>query len=116
LLDVDDPVFPAQRLKKSPECLGIFQRPGCAAETELVSAIGTLESLEKLATKDLLQNPKRKKEAVPRSHPMTAIGCEATDRHETVEMGMEQQVLAPTVQDSEESDLCTEVLRIGRYF
>jgi hypothetical protein len=31
-------------------------------------------------------------------------------------MWMEQQVLAPTVQDSEESDLCTEVLRIGRYF
>jgi hypothetical protein len=29
---------------------------------------------------------------------------------------MEQQVLAPTVQDGEESDLCTEVFRIGRYF
>ena len=47
---------------------------------------------------------------------MTAIGCQATDRHETVEMWMEQQVLAPTVQDGEESDLCAKVLGIGRYF
>jgi len=31
LLGIDDPVFLTQRLKKSPECLGIFQRPGCAA-------------------------------------------------------------------------------------
>jgi hypothetical protein len=89
LLDIDDPVFPAQRLKKSPESLGIFQRPGGAAETQLVSAIGTLQSVEKLAPKDPLQNTEWKKEAVPRSHPMTAIGCQATDWHETVEMGME---------------------------
>ena len=42
LFDIDDPVFPTQGLNKSPECLGIFQRPGGAAEAELVSAIGTL--------------------------------------------------------------------------
>ena len=47
---------------------------------------------------------------------MTAIGCQATDWHETVEMGMEQQVLAPTVQDRQESDLGAEVLGIGCYF
>ena len=29
---------------------------------------------------------------------------------------MEKQVLAPAVQDGEESDLCPEVLRISRYF
>ena len=47
---------------------------------------------------------------------MTAIGCKATDRHETVEMWMEQQVLTPTMQDREESDLCPKVLGIGCYF
>lgn len=31
-------------------------------------------------------------------------------------MWMEQQVLAPTVQDGKKSDLCTEVPRISRYF
>ena len=116
LLDIDYPVFLPQRLKKSPEYLGIFQRPGCAAETQLVSAIGTLEALEKLATKDLLQNAERKKEAVPRSYPITAIGCQAADRYETVEMAMEQQVLTPTVQDRKESDLGTKVLGISCYF
>jgi hypothetical protein len=47
---------------------------------------------------------------------MTAIGGKAADRHETVEMGMEKQVLSPSVQDGEEPDLCAEVLRIGRDF
>jgi hypothetical protein len=42
LFEIDDPVFPTQRLKKCPECLRIFQRSGRAAEAELVSAIGTL--------------------------------------------------------------------------
>ena len=87
LFDIDDPVFPTQRLKKSPECLGIFQRPGGAAEAELVSAIGPFQSVEKLATKDFLENTERKKEAIPRSYPMAAIGGKAADRHETVECG-----------------------------
>ena len=40
--NIDDPVFPMQRLKKRPERLGIFQRAGGAAEAELVSTIGAL--------------------------------------------------------------------------
>ena len=74
LFDIDDPVFPTQRLKKSPECFGIFQWPGRTAETELVPAIRTLESLEKLASEDLLENTERKKETIPRSYPMAVIG------------------------------------------
>ncbi len=73
LFDVDDPVFPAQRLEKSAECFGIFQRPGRTAKTELVSAIRPLQSIEKLASKDLLQNTERKKEAIPRLYPMAVI-------------------------------------------
>src|SRR5579863_6797248 len=56
LLDIDDPVFPMQRLQQSPEGFGIFQWGGCTAETELVPAIRTLESLEKLASEDFLEN------------------------------------------------------------
>jgi hypothetical protein len=57
-----------------PGMPGIFEWPGRAAETELVPAIGTLQTVEKLATEDLLQNTDRKKETISRSHPMTAIG------------------------------------------
>ena len=74
LFDIDDPVFPMQRLQKGPECLGIFEWRGRAAETELVFAIRTLESLEKLAAEHLLQNTDWEKETISRSHPMTAIG------------------------------------------
>src|SRR5579863_8980838 len=73
LFDVDDPVSPAERLQKGPECFGIFEWPGRAAESELVPAIRTLESLEKLASEDLLENTERKKKAIPRSYPIAAI-------------------------------------------
>jgi len=116
LLDIDDPAFPTQRLNKSPECLGIFQRPGGATEAELVSAVCPFQSVEKLATKDFLEHTERKKEAIPWCYPMAAIGGKATDRHEAVDVWMEKQVLAPTVQDGEEPDLGAKVLGIGCYF
>src|SRR5581483_5642985 len=72
-LDIDDPVFPMQGLKKSPEDVGIFQWRGRTAETELVPTIRTLESLEKLASEDFLENTERKKEAIPWSYPTAAI-------------------------------------------
>ncbi len=71
--NIDDPVFPMQRLKQSPEGFGIFQWGGCTAETELTPTIRPLQSIEKLASKDLLQNTERKKEAIPRLYPMAAI-------------------------------------------
>src|SRR3954471_17915849 len=61
LLDIDNPVFPIQRLKKSPECLGIFQRPGGAAEAELVSAISPFQSVENLPRKTFLRTPSGRK-------------------------------------------------------
>jgi len=74
LLDIDDPAFPTQRLNKRPECLGIFQRPGGAAQAEFVSAVCPFQSVEKLATKDFLENTERNKEAIPRCYPVAAIG------------------------------------------
>src|SRR6185437_6877166 len=71
LFDINDPFFLTQRLHKGSECLGIFEWPGRAAETEFVPAIGTLESVEKLATEDLLQYTERKEKTIPRAYPTT---------------------------------------------
>src|SRR4051812_1593516 len=73
LFDVDDPVFPMQRLKKSPEGFGIFQWRGRTAETELVPAIRTFKALKKLASKDFLQNADCEKEAIPGSYPTMVV-------------------------------------------
>ena len=51
LIDIDDPAFSMQRVQKCPECLGIFARAGEATEAELALAIGTLQTVEKLASK-----------------------------------------------------------------
>ena len=73
LFDIDDPVFPMQRLQKGPEYLGIFEWPGRAAETQPTPAIRPLESVEKLATEDLLQYADRKEKAIPRPHTTTVV-------------------------------------------
>jgi len=62
-----------QRLKKSPEGFGIFQWRGRTAETELVPAIRTFESLEKLASKDFLENTAWEKETIPGSYPTMVV-------------------------------------------
>ena len=41
------------------------------------------------------------------------IGRETARRHDTVNMGMQEQVLPPGVQDGDHSDLGPEVLGIG---
>src|SRR5436305_13312273 len=70
LFDIDDPVLPTQGLKKSPECLGIFQRPGGAVKAELVSAIVRLADSSQLAIPEWMLKPETcegvKLEAKPR--------------------------------------------------
>jgi hypothetical protein len=74
LFHIDDPVFPMQRLKKNPEGFGISQWCRRTAETELVPTISTLESLEKLASEDFLENTDWEKEAISGSYP-TSVVC-----------------------------------------
>jgi hypothetical protein len=42
-----------------------------------------------------------------------AIGREAAAGHDAVKVGMVEQVLTPGVEDGEESDARTQMLRIG---
>jgi len=74
LFDIDDPVFSMQRLKKNPEGFGISQWCRRTADTELVPTIRTLESLEKLASEDFLENTDWKKETIPGAYPTKMAG------------------------------------------
>ena len=44
---------------------------------------------------------------------MGLVRRQSTGRHDTVDMRMVLQVLPPRVQDTEEADVSTKVLRIG---
>ena len=46
--------------------------------------------------------------------PAAAVVGETAPRHHAVQMGVEQQLLAPGVQDGRETDLGSQTFRIGR--
>ncbi len=46
-------------------------------------------------------------------HEAFVIGGESATGYHDVQVGMEQQILSPRVQDGEEAELCAEVLRTG---
>jgi len=53
------------------------------------------------------------KEAGTAGYPALAVRRDAAARHNAMHMGMMQQILPPRMQDCDEADFGTQVLRIG---
>ena len=66
-----------------------------------------------LPRKTRLQDLDGKKEGIARADPARVIGREPARRNDTVNMGVQQQVLPPGVQDAENADLGSEVFGVG---
>jgi hypothetical protein len=113
VLAVHDPVLTEQRSQECGKRFWVLQRTGCAAEAQLLSAIGAPEAIDKLAAKDSLEDAERQEEVIARMHPTTAIERKSAGGNEAVDMGMEKQVLSPGMQDGQEPDLSAQVLGIG---
>src|SRR4051794_34664297 len=84
---VHDPVLREQRSQERGKRFRVLQRTGCAAEAQLLSAIGAPEPIDKLAAKDSLQNTERQEKAIARMHPTTAIERKSAGGNEAVDMG-----------------------------
>ena len=77
-------------------------------------SIGTLECCEKLPTKKLAQHLDREEVVLSRRDPARGVLGEAPSGHDAVQVGMEEEVLAPGMEDGGEADLCAEVLLVTR--
>ena len=72
----------------------------------------SLESGDKLATKDPTEYADRQEEGIAGMDPAGVIGRKTSGWDQTMQMRMEQQVLTPTVQHGKETDLCAEMFGI----
>lgn len=70
---------------------------------------GFFESGEELATEDSGQDLDGEEEPLATFNPRPSIGREATSGDNAVEMGMEEDVLAPGVKNRSEADLRAEM-------
>jgi hypothetical protein len=85
-------------------------------EVELTIVKSLFERVDELAAKDLAQHFLGKEVVLSCVDPAGVIGREAAGGNDDMEMRMEIELLAPAMQDTEETDLRTEVFWIASDF
>ncbi len=113
---VDHPVLSIEGSQPGSESLGLSEEFQVFREAQLAVLEGLLERVDKLATKDFPQHLFRKKVIFSRANPTGVIGREAAGGNDTMDMRMKIKLLAPAMQDAEETDLCAEVSGVARHF
>ncbi len=92
------------------------QKLQVSVEVELAILKRLFESVDELAAKNFLQHFLGKEVVVAGTNPTGAIRREAAGRHDTMHMRMSGELLAPGMQDAEETDLRAEVSGIASDF
>jgi len=100
----------------SSEDLGLRQKLQVSVEVQLAILKSLLERVDKLAAKEFRQHFLGKEVVVAGANPTDVIGRETAGRHDTMDMRMNGELLAPRMQDTEEADLCTEVFWVASDF
>jgi|SRR5271155_1464006 hypothetical protein len=85
-------------------------------KVELAVLKGALERFVELAAKDATEHLDGKKEIVAWFDPAGVIGRQSTGWHHAMYMRVGRELLTPGMQNAEEADFCTEVLRIAGHF
>src|SRR5882762_8214098 len=85
-------------------------------EVELSIRRSPLESADELAAKNLAQDVLGKEVVFSCVDPTGVIGREAARGHDTMNVRVKIELLAPSEQDTEETDLRTEVFRVASDF
>ncbi len=81
---------------------------------QVAFAVGLLQARQELASEQTAQHLHGQEVTLTSRDPAAAVVGQTASRHHAVQMRMEQQVLAPGVQDGRETDLGSQTLRIGR--
>ncbi len=82
-------------------------------EAEPALGMEFFEAVHKLAPEHLFENVDWQEELLLRIDPPRMVQCQTAGGNDTMNVRMMLEFLVPGVQDAEESDLGTEVLRIA---
>src|SRR5215831_15316419 len=108
-LGIDDPVVRTQLVKPRRKGPCLCERGGRPPELEAVLRKGLVEAGEVLGPEDFGEGPDGKQEvAAFRGDPLLLVSVERPARHNTMDMEVLLQGLAPGVQHHGEADLTTE--------
>jgi hypothetical protein len=105
-----------QRPQPGGKDLGLSEEFQISLEAKLTVLKSLFERIDKLAAKDFLQHFLGKKVVVSWTNPAGVIKWEAAGRNDTMDMGMNFELLTPSVQHAEETNLCAKMPRIASHF
>jgi len=113
---IHDPILPKQGAQESAEVGLVRQRYTLSEESELLGVESAPQASAELAAEDAAEHLHRQEEIGSRRDPARVVWRKATTRHDTMDVRVLLESLSPSVQDGEESNLGTQMLRIGRDF
>src|SRR5271165_1404240 len=113
---VDHPVMAEQLAEPGGKDLGLSELIQIAIEAELSFAAGALQGSYELTAKNPAQYLDGKKERVAGMDPVGVIQRQPTGSDDTVDMGMNLQLLVPGMQHTEEADFCPQMSGIAGDF
>ncbi len=85
-------------------------------KVELAIMKGALERFVELSAKDVTEHLDGKKETVAWFDPARVIGRQSTGWHHAMNMWVGREFLTPGMQNTEETDFCSEVFGIASHF
>jgi len=112
---VDDPVFVKQWPEPGSKDLGLNEQCQIAGKVKLAMLKGRPETVNELATKDASEHCDGEKESRMGWNPAGVSEREPAGGNDTVDMGMNLELLIPGVQHAEEADLGTKVDGVASY-
>src|SRR5215469_7827291 len=112
-LSVDDPVHVSHRIEMTAESLRISQGLERSEELQLARVESLLQILQEQSTEQAGQHPHRQEEARAAGDPPGSIEGDSAARNDTMEVGMKNQGLSPTMEYSKEADFSSQMLGIG---
>jgi hypothetical protein len=113
-LCVDEPFFLAQGFEALLPRHGMLEFGEVSVEVECVSLERVNEHREKLASEHSAQDANGQEETVATGGPVLAVGTDAAAGDEAVQVGMDEKVLSPGMQEGDAADPGPEMLRIPR--
>jgi hypothetical protein len=112
-LGVDDPVFGAQAAEERLPGFWVGEGGEFARESQSALCLSFAEEFEEFRAEEAAEDPHREEESLSTGDPARSVEGDPAPRDDAVKVGVQMEVLAPGMQDGEESEMCPEMLRVA---
>ena len=112
-LGVDDPFHMAHGIEMQVENRRVSKGLEGREELEFAGIESLLQISQEQLAEQAGQHPYRQEETGAARNPPTTIGRDSATRDDTMQVGMKEEILSPTVEHGEEADLGAQMLGIG---